>query len=165
MTDPDIDHRRIQLDEGFLQMSEMFELNHFKELVFFNFFFFVKVLRDSLACGFEVGKLWQVPLSPVVGTCASPVCFQQVALSSAHLNVGDIYAFQRKVLRTNQHLTRVLPIDFNEHEKIASFNEEGEPSFQSLSFTKSRLLLLLGFLFCLNSESETRITFSKSIKT
>lgn len=148
--------------KGFLQMSEMFELNHFKELVFFNFFFF-KVLRDSLACGFEVGKLWQVPLSPVVGTCRC--YFQQVALSSAHLNVGDIYAFQRKVLRTNQHLTRVLPIDFNEHEKIASFNEEGEPSFQSLSFTKSRLPLLLGFLFCLNSESETRITFSKSIKT
>lgn len=42
MTDPDIDHRRIQLDEGFLQMSEMFELNHFKELVFFNFFFFLR---------------------------------------------------------------------------------------------------------------------------
>lgn len=41
MTEPDIDHTYIQSLEGFLQMKEMFELDHIKELGFFVSFFFL----------------------------------------------------------------------------------------------------------------------------
>lgn len=66
MTDLDVDHRCVQLDEGFLLTNEMFELDRFKESLFS--FYFFKAIRDSLACGSDVCEFRPGLLSPVLGT-------------------------------------------------------------------------------------------------